>query len=236
MPSNQSAHRTSVTMGSSLSVFAFVPIALAVTFALFAFMSWMVDFKSLTIEDEKNLSINILVNEQESETRRRQRELPEPPEPQPSEPAAVQPSTPVAASTAITTDMDIDMDLSIEGVAISAPSLDVSAPTTQAAVSTSIEAPSVDLSAQLTPTYRPVQKYPPRALKRGIEGQVVLSFDIDEEGQPINITIIEATPRRVFDREAKRFLARSKYPITRVDGEPIIKPNNTITVSYQLDK
>lgn len=45
-------------------------------------------------------------------------------------------------------------------------------------------------------------KYPPEAAVKGLEGYVILEYDISEKGKPINIKVIESLPAKVFDQAA----------------------------------
>ncbi|WP_371194618.1 energy transducer TonB [Glaciecola sp. SC05] len=45
-------------------------------------------------------------------------------------------------------------------------------------------------------------KYPPEAAVKGLEGYVIIEYDISERGKPININVIESLPAKVFDKAA----------------------------------
>jgi protein TonB len=69
-----------------------------------------------------------------------------------------------------------------------------------------------------TPVVRIDPKYPPEAARDGKEGWVELSFTINEVGGVEDVEVIDADPKRVFDREAKRALRKWKYRPKVVDG------------------
>jgi len=61
-------------------------------------------------------------------------------------------------------------------------------------------------------------RYPRTALRRGIEGHVKLAFTINRAGAVENIRILEASPRHVFEREARRAASLWRFAPRTVDG------------------
>ncbi|MEM7765417.1 MAG: energy transducer TonB [Pseudomonadota bacterium] len=53
--------------------------------------------------------------------------------------------------------------------------------------------------APVEPTKVCQPTYPRKALLEGIMGYVVMTFDINEHGRPVNIEIVESSPPDVFD-------------------------------------
>ncbi|WP_251358084.1 TonB family protein [Kangiella sp. TOML190] len=47
-------------------------------------------------------------------------------------------------------------------------------------------------------------QYPVDALSKGLEGWVKLAYDVDKTGRAVNIKVIAAKPRKVFDLAAKK--------------------------------
>ena len=75
---------------------------------------------------------------------------------------------------------------------------------------------------------RPVQPlsmkppdYPREALRNGEEGFVVVEFTINADGSTGDIVIVEAEPRRTFDREARRAVADWRFEPAMQDGRPV---------------
>lgn len=64
--------------------------------------------------------------------------------------------------------------------------------------------------------------YPPSALRRRLEGYVVVEFTVSREGMVIQDTleIIESTPPGTFDRVVLRSLLRWRFEPLSVNGEP----------------
>lgn len=69
--------------------------------------------------------------------------------------------------------------------------------------------------AQIQPTY------PTRAAEKGIEGFVLVQFDVNETGSVVNPEILGADPPGIFDRAAIRALERWKYQPKVVNGKAI---------------
>jgi len=57
-----------------------------------------------------------------------------------------------------------------------------------------------------TPTKMVPPTYPKKALERGIEGWVELQFNVNKEGVPYNVMLIDASPRKLFERDARRVI------------------------------
>lgn len=63
---------------------------------------------------------------------------------------------------------------------------------------------------------RPI--YPSRAISSGIEGYVILRFDVNPMGIAENIVVVGAEPVRVFDKAAIKAMERFKFRPRVVDG------------------
>jgi len=76
---------------------------------------------------------------------------------------------------------------------------------------------SVFTDGPLVAMVRVAPVYPARALTYGIEGYVVVQFDISAEGQVLNVVIIESTDS-VFDSAAIKAAKRFKFKPRVVNG------------------
>lgn len=56
--------------------------------------------------------------------------------------------------------------------------------------------------------------YPNFAKEKGIEGWVMFEFKVDEQGQPINIKVIDSHPRGMFIPEAKSAFKKWRFSST----------------------
>ncbi len=73
----------------------------------------------------------------------------------------------------------------------------------------------------LTPIVRIEPQYPRKAAMQGLEGHVVLSFEVTESGTVDNVEVVGSKPRRVFDMSAKRAVLKWKYKPQQEDGKPV---------------
>lgn len=69
--------------------------------------------------------------------------------------------------------------------------------------------------------FRVSPNYPSRALALGIEGYVIVQFDVDANGQVINVEVIESSDS-VFDKESIRAAERFRYKPRVVDGVALV--------------
>lgn len=63
--------------------------------------------------------------------------------------------------------------------------------------------------------------YPPQALRQRTAGWVELSFTVTESGDVTDVEVVNANPRRVFDREASRALSQWKFNPRIENGRPV---------------
>ncbi len=66
-------------------------------------------------------------------------------------------------------------------------------------------------SHSVKPIVRIEPLYPKQAADAGTEGSVVLKFDITSSGKVENVSVVNAKPKGVFDREAKKALRQWQY-------------------------
>ena len=73
--------------------------------------------------------------------------------------------------------------------------------------------------------YLPISKveplYPKRAAERGIEGEVILEFTVNETGSVKDPVVIESDPPGIFDRAAIQAVLKFKYRPRVIDGQAI---------------
>ena len=85
-----------------------------------------------------------------------------------------------------------------------------------------------------TPIVRIEPKFPTKAARDGIEGWVQLSFEINEVGGVENVQVINAQPKRIFDREARKALRKWKYKPKVVDCKAMRQTGLTVQLDFKL--
>jgi len=86
-----------------------------------------------------------------------------------------------------------------------------------------------------TPIVRIEPKYPVQAARDGINGWVQLRFSIMEDGSVDEVEVINAEPKRVFDREAIRALKRWKYSPKIENGKALKQTGQKVQLDFNLD-
>lgn len=86
-----------------------------------------------------------------------------------------------------------------------------------------------------SPIVRINPKYPTSAARDGIEGWVQLSFNISPTGEVIDATVVNAEPKRIFDREALRAIKRWKYRPKVIEGVAQLQTGQTVQLDFKLD-
>jgi protein TonB len=87
---------------------------------------------------------------------------------------------------------------------------------------------------QATPQFRVDPAYPPQASRDGVEGWVKLGFTVSASGTVTDISVIDAKPSKVFNREARRALKKWKYKPKLVDGKPVAQYNMVVVLDFKL--
>ncbi|HCZ9280267.1 TPA: energy transducer TonB [Vibrio alginolyticus] len=199
-----------------------LPASLLISVSLFSFMAWMVDKGNQRApEASEAVRFDMVMVENEADVQRRQRSVPEQPEPpQAPEPMDLsQADTQMEPMSQMTPVSALGLNTALEGIAISAPNLKGTMGNQQA-----------------LPLYRVDPRYPSKALKRRVEGYVIMRFTIGATGRPKDIEVIEAEPERMFEREAIRALKKWKYQPKVEDGVSIEQFGQTAKVEFKLAK
>jgi protein TonB len=143
--------------------------------------------------------IDIVMQKPDDEIQTRVRKPPPPPPP-PQEPPKVELVEPAQS------------DPNNQGFSLSIPSVDTGG------ISNAVGGIGGMRDGDAAPIVRIPPDYPPQAARDGKEGWVRLSFTINEVGGVEDVEVMDADPKRIFDRNAKRALRKWKYRPQIVDG------------------
>ncbi|WP_137167694.1 energy transducer TonB [Salinimonas lutimaris] len=191
----------------------------AVAFGLFVLMAKLIESSGRPADEIPEAPvIDVVMQEPEADTQTRQR-TPPPPPPPPQQPPKMQPVEP--DSTEVNSD----------GFSLAVPAVDTGG------VGVNIGAVgAMQQDGEATPIVRIDPKYPPQAARDGREGWVKLQFTINEQGGVEDIEVIDADPKRIFDREARRALSKWKYKPKIVEGKRVKQPNMFVQLDFKLEQ
>jgi len=66
-------------------------------------------------------------------------------------------------------------------------------------------------ASEAIPTEIVQPRYPRKAAEEGLEGWVKFEFNVDSYGQPYEVKLVDAFPRRVFERDARRAIHQWRF-------------------------
>ena len=115
-----------------------------------------------------------------------------------------------------------------------APTISIAAPTINA--DTNIGGPvGMNIAeGDYLPIVRVAPVYPARALSRGLEGYVDMSFTVTASGTVID-PIVEFSTSSLFERAATRAVLKFKYKPRVVDGIPVNVVGVKTRISFQIE-
>ncbi|WP_133408414.1 energy transducer TonB [Parashewanella tropica] len=94
--------------------------------------------------------------------------------------------------------------------------------------------PSTDGSA--TPIVQVQPMYPPEAARDGKEGWVLVAFNIDKLGKVTDAKVIDADPKRTFDKAALRAIKKWRYKPRSENGVALAQSNQQVKLDFTLEK
>ncbi len=190
-----------------------------VAFGLFIIMAKLIENSGRPADEVAPAPIiDIVMRPPEDDTQTRTRKPPPPPPP-PQQPPQVQPVEPDAAEP------------NADGFSLAVPSIDTGG------VGVDIGGVgAMQRDGDATPIVRIDPKYPPDAARDGREGWVKLQFTINEQGGVDDISVIDADPKRIFDREARRALSKWKYKPKIVDGKAVRQEGMFVQLDFKLEQ
>ncbi|MBH0070116.1 energy transducer TonB [Pseudoalteromonas sp. NZS100] len=186
----------------------------AMTFAAFAFMQYLISGEQRApVKPGDDIIVEIFQAPEDSKVRHIQKIQPPPPMPKVPQKAppldtSADPVLAISDFTPVTID-DFGGD-----------------------INNTINRPTGDA----TPIVRINPKYPTTAARDGIEGWVQLSFSISPTGEVIDPVVINAEPKRTFDREAIRAIKRWKYRPKVIEGVAQLQTGQTVQLDFKLQQ
>ncbi|NOU52334.1 TonB family protein [Pseudoalteromonas sp. JBTF-M23] len=193
-------------------LFAAVLGGTAMTAAAFVFMQQLVSQDEIRIPVPKPI-IDIELGQVKKDTPAEEKpKLPEPPKMQ-------RPPTKVVNNTPPTTEISTATPFTPQ---VPVPKMTLSPPTMMAT------------EGGATPIVRAEPKYPITAARDGIQGWVKLAFSISPNGEVIDVNVLDAEPKRVFERAAITALKRWKYRPKIENGQAVMQTNQNVVLEFNL--
>lgn len=190
-------------------------LASVMTLGAFAFMQYLISQEHPVIDKGPEIiDFEIAQDRPDSQVKEITRRPPPPPQPkaQPPKMTTVSPSdVPMVALTGLTPNVDVG-------------------PIT---LNTNVLAPT---EGDATPIVRIDPKYPVAAAREGIEGWVKLSFSIDQTGKVVNASVIDAQPKRIFNKAALKALKRWKYRPKVENGQAVTQTGQSVMLEFKLQQ
>lgn len=90
------------------------------------------------------------------------------------------------------------------------------------------------VNGPLVPMLCPSPTYPPAALRRGLEGTVVVEFDVGADGLVGNVRVVESSDA-VFDEAAINAAQRFRFKPRVVDGIPLATPGKRYLFRFRME-
>lgn len=122
----------------------------------------------------------------------------------------------------------------MDNVDPNAPSINVPAPTVAGAGDIGGPGGMNIAEGDYLPIVRVAPVYPARALSRGLEGYVDMSFTVTPAGTVADPAVLFSTSS-LFERAATRAVLKFKYKPRVVDGVPVAVPGVKTRISFQIE-
>jgi protein TonB len=90
-------------------------------------------------------------------------------------------------------------------------------------------------NANAEPIERVKPEFPQEAALKGIEGWVLLRFDIREDGGVENISVVDASPRGMFEKKAREAIRKWKYAPRISNGEKVRVVGREVQIDFKLE-
>ncbi|QSX29940.1 energy transducer TonB [Shewanella cyperi] len=98
------------------------------------------------------------------------------------------------------------------------------------------DAPGGTSDYEVMPVVQIEPQYPIDAAQNGIEGYVIVRFDVQANGAVTNVQVADANPRRIFDKSALAAVKKWKYKPRLEAGKAVAAPNQQVRLDFTLDR
>lgn len=190
----------------------------AVTFAVFFLMQQLIASGTTAVSDDsERYTVDFVQVDEQEEVKEKEREKPEPPEPEkePPKPDSPQQDQQQADMSSgglnigdVAMDTNLDVDAGISGGG----------------------------DSEYLPIVKVEPNYPQRALRRGVEGYVVVEFTVNKRGRVENPRVVEADPEDIFNKAALEAARKFKYRPKTVNGEPVEVAGVRNIIRFEMEK
>ncbi|MDX1404026.1 MAG: TonB family protein [Woeseiaceae bacterium] len=192
-----------------------IAVGVAVTLSLLFVMHLLIEHAEEAMSKERTRYELDFVRVKRNETLNTEDFTPEKPQKPPETPPEVPPQ---------------DMD----SIDPNAPTVNIPPPTVSTDVAVSGPGGMNIAEGDYLPIVRVAPVYPARALSRGLEGYVDMSFTVTTTGTVKDPVVVFSTSS-LFERAAIRAVLKFKYKPRVVDGVPVEVPNVKTRISFQIE-
>ncbi|MGN5223566.1 TonB family protein [Aeromonas veronii] len=210
-------------------------LGIALSLGILLFMATLVEPPrgEKVASEQKPIVINM--QNEVTEVQVRERPVPQEPEPLPEPPAALA-STPLpmpAAAPLAAVEPSLDLVSSLSSVQVYAPGVATStAPALSGNYHGQQQGVGIGAGDMLMPLQRIEPVYPYRAQQSGIEGFVTLRFSVNAEGGVQDVEVVEAKPKRQFERAAIQAINKWRYQPRPGATDKLVQ---VITLKFKLE-
>ena len=210
-------------------------LGIALSLGILLFMATLVEPPQgeKVASEQKPIVINM--QNEVTEVQVRERPVPQEPEPLPEPPAALA-STPLPMPAAVplsAVEPSLDLVSSLSAVQVYAPGVATStAPVLSGNYHGQQQGAGIGAGDMLMPLQRIEPVYPYRAQQSGIEGFVTLRFSVNAEGGVQDVEVVEAKPKRQFERAAIQAINKWRYQPRPGATDKLVQ---VITLKFKLE-
>ena len=69
----------------------------------------------------------------------------------------------------------------------------------------------------------------------GVQGFVIFAFDVNEQGEMVDLRVTESKPSLVFDKAATQAIKKLRFQPPKLDGEAVYVSDITMRMPFRLE-